>query len=347
MWLLFALACTGFVHAPPSTAPAGAVAPVDAAVDFSSLEHRVSTLLATSQDVDQRDRLAELRDLMADMRTRDPASQRRVFVYVKRAVAIEERARPETITPEDFAPLTEEILEVPTSTQRTPSMSGAEGGAPPPSRSSLEDDLRGRGRSLAAPDAAPPDGDRSLPTLAASGPYGANGGSVPSATPPPAPPRPTAAPIPASAATSPEPTVAVALPTAGSTVSPAPTTPPAPVVDPLVRARRALSEAKYLDALAALDGADLGPAAATDLARVRKEAIDGWARTERERAGRDFLAARARPRGEERSTALVAVRDRLAAINARFPDNSYAADIAKNVALVEEALSTPPAGATP
>jgi hypothetical protein len=300
MWLLFALACTGFVHAPPSTAPAGAVAPVDAAVDFSSLEHRVSTLLATSQDVDQRDRLAELRDLMADMRTRDPASQRRVFVYVKRAVAIEERARPETITPEDFAPLTEEILEVPTSTQRTPSISGAEGGAPPPS-----------------------------------------------ATPPPAPPGPTAAPIPASAATSPETAVAVALPTAGSTVSPAPTTPPAPVVDPLVRARRALSEAKYLDALAALEGADLGPAAATDLARVRKEAIDGWARTERERAGRDFLAARARPRGEERSTALVAVRDRLAAINARFPDNSYAADIAKNVALVEEALSTPPAGATP
>ncbi len=63
---------------------------------------------------------------------------------------------------------------------------GLEAEGVPPSRSSLEDDLRGRGRSLAAPGAASPSGERSLPTLAASGPGGANGGSVPSATPPPA-----------------------------------------------------------------------------------------------------------------------------------------------------------------
>jgi O-antigen/teichoic acid export membrane protein len=62
---------------------------------------------------------------------------------------------------------------------------GAEGGAPP-SRSSLEDDLRGRAQSLAEPGSASPSGERSFPTLAASGPDGANGGGVPSATPPPA-----------------------------------------------------------------------------------------------------------------------------------------------------------------
>lgn len=265
MWLFLALACTGIVHAPPATAPAGTVLPSDAAVDFSSLEHRVSTMLADSNDADQRDRLVELRDLMADMRTRDAASQRRVFVHVKRTLVIEERTRTETIAPESFAPLTEEVLEVPVTPTRSP---------------------------------------------------------PPAPTPPPVPPTQEAA----------------------ASVSPVA---PAPVIDPLVRARRALGDAKYLEAIEALEGADLGVAAAPDLARVRKEAIDGWARTERERAGRDFLAARARPRGEERSAALVSVRDRLASINARFPENSYAADIARNVVLVEDALAAPAAGATP
>jgi predicted transcriptional regulator len=64
-----------------------------------------------------------------------------------------------------------------------PTTVGAEGG-PPPSRSSLEDDLRGQGPSLAEPGSASPSGERSLPTLAAQGPSGANRGGVPSATPP-------------------------------------------------------------------------------------------------------------------------------------------------------------------
>ena len=295
MWLLLALACTGRVHVPPSTAPAGTVVPADPAVDFSSLEHRVSAMLADSQDVDQRDRLAELRDLMADMRTRDPSSQRRVFVHVKRTLAIEERTRTERIAPESFAPLQEEILEVP---------------------------------ALSAPRA---------------GQHGAGGGGGGGPPPPPTPP-----PVPTSPSVAPNQTAAAPVPVVAPSVgAPTPPVPPAPVVDPLVRARRALGEAKYLEAIEALEGADLGPTAAPDLARVRKEAVDGWARTERERAGRDFLAARARTSSDARSAALVAVRDRLAAINARVPENTYAADIARNVALVEEALSAPPAGATP
>ncbi len=53
------------------------------------------------------------------------------------------------------------------------------GGGPPPSRSSLEDDLRGRGRQLDEPGSSPPFGGRFLPTLAAQGPVGANRGGVP------------------------------------------------------------------------------------------------------------------------------------------------------------------------
>ncbi len=62
---------------------------------------------------------------------------------------------------------------------------GAEGAHAAPSRPPLDGGLRGRGRSLAAPGAASPSGEHSLPTLAASGRFAANGDGVPSATPPP------------------------------------------------------------------------------------------------------------------------------------------------------------------
>ena len=86
------------------------------------------------------------------------------------------------------APRLAEVLRAgaPAGSVLPPLRSGA-GGGPPPSRSSLEDDLRGRGPSLAAPGAASPFGERSFPTLAASGPGGANGGGVPPATPSPEP----------------------------------------------------------------------------------------------------------------------------------------------------------------
>jgi ABC-type amino acid transport substrate-binding protein len=56
-------------------------------------------------------------------------------------------------------------------------------GGQPPSRSPLDGDLRGRGRSLAALGAASPSGARVLPMLAAQGPSGPNRGGMP-ATPP-------------------------------------------------------------------------------------------------------------------------------------------------------------------
>ncbi len=54
----------------------------------------------------------------------------------------------------------------------------AGGGGGTPSRSPSDGDLRGRGQSLAEPGSASPSGERSLPTLAARGPSGANRGGV-------------------------------------------------------------------------------------------------------------------------------------------------------------------------
>lgn len=120
--------------------------------------------------------------------------------------------------------------------------------------------------------------------------------------------------------------------------TPPSTTPPdsAPtIVDAVVSARAALAESRYLDAVSMLQGVTT-PGTVT----LRKEAVDGWARTERERAGHMFLEARKLPDGGERVASLSAARMALAAINERFPDNAYAPQIAENIAKVDEALSS-------
>ncbi|MDP2312130.1 MAG: hypothetical protein Q8P41_04440 [Pseudomonadota bacterium] len=130
----------------------------------------------------------------------------------------------------------------------------------------------------------------------------------------------------------------------GATTSPlpplstAPLSPPALPVDPtptIAQARVALSEARYLDAVSLLSSVTTPEATA-----LRKEAVDGWARAERERAGHMFLEARQLPPGGERIASLRAARTALAAINERFPENAYASQIAENIAKVDADLAT-------
>lgn len=150
--------------------------------------------------------------------------------------------------------------------------------------------------------------------------------SAPSASPAPPPASPTPAPPPASPASS---------PTSAPPASPSP--PPLPPPD-LSPARLAVSQGRFLDAVALLD--TLPPSSDPDAGRaLRREAVDAWARGEREKAGTAFLTARELPAGPERTTALRAVRDELQAINTRFPDNAYAAAIAENLERVELELS--------
>jgi MOSC domain-containing protein YiiM len=104
--------------------------------------------------------------------------------------------------------------------------------------------------------------------------------------------------------------------------------------------RGALAQGRYADAIAALDASN--PATDEDrrqIAALRKDAVDGWSRGERERAGEAFVKARELPAGPERTAALRQVREQLAAINTRFPDNAYATQIGENLERVEMELA--------
>lgn len=110
--------------------------------------------------------------------------------------------------------------------------------------------------------------------------------------------------------------------------------PVAPTAFDLLGAARAqLGASAYIDAIQTL-----APLTSPEAVTLRKEAVDAWARSERESAGAEFLAARALT-GPARAEALVKARDHLVAINARFPDNNFAAAIADNIAKVNAELS--------
>ena len=126
--------------------------------------------------------------------------------------------------------------------------------------------------------------------------------------------------------------------------TPAPPVPPPSIgaADPtatVTGARVALADARYLDAVALLD-----TVTTPDAVALRKEAVDAWARTERERAGHLFLEARQLPPGGERVASLRAARTALAAINERFPQNAYAAPVADNLVKVDADLASAGAG---
>ena len=223
---------------PPSEAPAQAAAPSGQPVSFAPLEARVNDLLGASADADQRDRLIALRELLFELRGKDPAAQRVAYAYASRLLEVETRARVQPLDLGAVVPVEEEDL------------GGTAGGSPPP-----------------------------RPDVAGSG---------------------------------------------GAAQSP---------TDAVSAARAALADGRPLDAVGALEGL-----VSAEAASLRKEAADTWARSEREASGYAFLEARKLTDPVARTTALRAVRDRLAAINVRFPDNAHAADIRANLARVQADL---------
>lgn len=115
----------------------------------------------------------------------------------------------------------------------------------------------------------------------------------------------------------------------------------------VAEARAAVSSGAYAQAIATLDRVAVSDPAAAEAVALRKEAVDAFARQERERAGEAFLKARALPAGPERTAALHAVRAALTDINQRFPDNAYAEPIRENIARVDAELSGTPSPSTP
>lgn len=229
----------------------------------------VDNLLESTDEVDQRDRLIELRDLLASAGQAEPAIRRRIAAYAERVLYVEARGRPE-----EFAESPMEIEAAVVITSEEPL--GIEVETP----------------IIATPAPLPPE--------------------VPLPLPPEVP-----LPLP--------PEVPAGLPLGVNL----------PAGDPLPALRVRLAKREYLAVVEAID-AQGAPSA--DAASLRREAVNAWAAAEREAAGAAFLAARAQT-GQTRRAQMQAVIDQLAAINKRFPDNSYAADVQKHLDLVTSELN--------
>lgn len=115
--------------------------------------------------------------------------------------------------------------------------------------------------------------------------------------------------------------------------------------DGLEAAREALSRGEYVEAIAQLDQlADALVEAGVDqqpdeqLTTLRNEAVDGHVHTERERAGKLFLAARENQDADLRKQGLEQVIALLEGLLADYPDSSYADAISRNLQLVKREL---------
>jgi len=113
----------------------------------------------------------------------------------------------------------------------------------------------------------------------------------------------------------------------------------------LEESREALSKGEYLTAIQRLDTlvVELGPVVAEDepdeqLATLRSEAVDGWVHSERERAGRLFLAAREQTDTDARREGLQEVVSILEVLLVDYPDSTYADAINRNLQLVKREL---------
>jgi hypothetical protein len=114
-------------------------------------------------------------------------------------------------------------------------------------------------------------------------------------------------------------------------------------VEGLALARESLSREAYLEAVQQLDKlgvamVEAGGEPGDDWATLRGEAVDGWVHSERERAGRLFLEARAIQEPEARRQAYQEVVDVLEGLLADYPDSSYASAITRNLQLVKREL---------
>ncbi len=94
MIALLLFACTVRPYGAPVVAPVvEPVAPV-VGVSVEPLLARIDALLAASDEVDRRDRLVELRDLVVAAQAMEGRAQGRVLRYAERVVVVEERAQP-------------------------------------------------------------------------------------------------------------------------------------------------------------------------------------------------------------------------------------------------------------
>jgi hypothetical protein len=136
--LFFLLACPHPVDPPPCT-PVEVVETVP--LELGPLDSRVVVLLSETQDLDQRERLAELQELIRA--ANKLSSENRIIIarYVDRVLAIEERSRPMDLAePENPDPIQEVPLqEVPAQETQAPEPQPPEPQPPDPETPAIKD----------------------------------------------------------------------------------------------------------------------------------------------------------------------------------------------------------------
>ncbi len=106
----------------------------------------------------------------------------------------------------------------------------------------------------------------------------------------------------------------------------------------LVRARQALAQGEYLEAISFTVPGDQGEPD-PELLSLRQEAVDGWVHLERERAGRLFLDARDLADLQQRRTAYEQVVVTLQGLLESYPESTYSQAITRNLQLVQRELA--------
>lgn len=134
MFLVLVLFACPVARSPVVAPPTAVPAPDAGGSSIAAALARVDALLATVDEIDRRDRLVELRDLVAAAQTSEPAARRTITDYANRVLAIEERASPVGLeeSPVDSAAATLIVTEEPVGVAPGPAVPAPEPVPPPP-----------------------------------------------------------------------------------------------------------------------------------------------------------------------------------------------------------------------
>ncbi|MDP6931474.1 MAG: hypothetical protein QGG40_01100 [Myxococcota bacterium] len=308
--------------APEAAAPAEPLAPP---VDFGEVLQRLESMVAATDQIDQRDRLLAARDLARRMQTLDPKSQQTALAYLQKVVSIEERARP-VMAPAFYEDQTvatfSAVANVEEETLGSPASPDIE--TPEESPANKEDQVEAPQTSTPEPEPTPQDTPVAAPPVAIPDQTTPTGSpaidETPEAdqTPPPTEPD-------AGAPSLQAPTQASSNETAVTAES------------AQARAQAAMARGdaiSAMDALAACKNHDCWPA----VERAWYDARESYIQVRRKEAGDLYRASRETTQSGERLEKLTQARAILADLMDRFPRSPYGAQLYRNLEMVQREI---------